>query len=246
MKALVLAGGRGKRLEEHSAERNKCMLEFAGRPLIEHSLDNAVRIAPEEIVIVVGYLAEQVINHYGTSYRGVRIRYAIQREQHGLVHAIETAAPFLAASDFMLFLADEVLLDPNHAAMLERYQRDDVFALCGVTFPEDKQAVTNTYAVLEDQRGRILRLIEKPRRPLNECQGTGNILFNNRILEYLVRTPINQGRNERELPDLIQCAIDDGHIVQSFVIGGRYININTPAHVAEAERELGVRVGVRA
>ncbi len=93
--------------------------------------------------------------------------------------------------------------------------------------------------MLEDQQGRILRLIEKPRRALNECQGTGNILFHNRILEYLQRTPINQGRNERELPDLIQCAIDEGHIVRSFTIGGRYININTPEHLAEAEREFG-------
>jgi dTDP-glucose pyrophosphorylase len=244
MKALVLAGGRGKRLEGHSAECNKCMLEFAGKPLIEHSLDNGVALAPEEIVIVVGYLAEQVINAYGNTYRGVRIRYAIQREQRGLVHAIETAAPYLGTSDFMLFLADEVLLDPNHASMLERYRQADVFALCGVTFPADRQAVMNTYAVLEDQQGRILRLIEKPRRPLNDCQGTGNVLFNNAILEYIERTPINQGRKERELPDLIQCAIDDGHIVRSFVVGGRYININTPAHIVEAEQELGP-VGVR-
>ena len=239
MKALVLAGGRGRRLEGHSAERNKCMLEFAGRPLIEHSLDHCVRMGLDEIVIVVGYLAEQVINHVGISYRGVRVRYAIQREQHGLVHAIETAAPAIGSSDFMLFLADEILVDPHHASMLERYQCDDVFALCGVTFPQNREAVRNTYAVLEDQQGRILRLIEKPRRALNDCQGTGNILFNNGILEYLARTPINTGRHERELPDLIQCAIDDGHIVRSFVIGGRYININTPEHVTEAEQEIG-------
>lgn len=245
MKALVLAGGRGRRLEEHSAERNKCMLEFAGRPLIEHSLEHGVSIAPEEIIIVVGYLAEQIINHYGNQYRGVRIRYAIQREQRGLVHAIETAAPFIGSSDFMLFLADEILLEPNHASMLERFRRGDVFALCGVTFPRDPEAVRNTYAVLEDQEGRILRLIEKPRRPLNDCQGTGNILFRNGILEYLARTPINPGRQERELPDLIQCAIDDGHIVRSFVVGGRYININTPDHVAEAEQEFST-VEVRA
>src|SRR5882724_2032260 len=141
MKALVLAGGRGKRLEAHSAERNKCMLEFAGKPLIEHSLDNSVALAPEEIIVVVGYLAEQVINAYGNSYRGVRIRYAIQREQRGLVHAIETAAPSIGAADFMLFLADEILLNPHHAAMLERYRQADVFALCGVTFPADRQDV---------------------------------------------------------------------------------------------------------
>src|SRR4051812_32316863 len=133
MKTLILAGGRGKRLEAHSAERNKCMMEFAGKPLIEWSLENSAAICPDEIVIVVGYLAEQIINHYGTSYRGIRIRYSIQKEQRGLVNAIETAAPFLGSSEFMLFLADEILLDPNHAAMVARFREGGVFALCGLT-----------------------------------------------------------------------------------------------------------------
>ena len=238
MKALILAGGRGKRMEKHSAESNKCMLAFGGKPLIQHSLDHCVRIAPEEIVIVVGYLAEQIINYYGNSYKGLRIRYAIQIEQCGLVHAIETAAPFLGASDFMLFLADEVLLNPNHLAMIEEYREGGIFALCGVTVPESPEEVRKTYAVLEDERGRILRLVEKPRRPVNRFQGTGNILLSNGILEYIACTPINQLRKERELPDLIQCAIDDGHIVKSFPVGGRYVNVNLPSDIEQEHMEL--------
>jgi dTDP-glucose pyrophosphorylase len=240
MKALILAGGRGARLEARSAECNKCMIEFAGKPLIEWSLENCVSTEPEEIVVVVGYLAEQIINHYGNSYRGIRIRYAIQREQRGLVHAIETAAPFLDSSDFMLLLADEILLDPNHRAMVERFRQGDVFALCGLTIAPDPQAVRNTYAIFEDTGGRILRLVEKPRRAINQYQGTGNCIFSNRILEYIGYTPISQARNEKELPDLIQCAIDDGHIVQSFLVGGRYININTVEDVSHAEKTVGI------
>jgi dTDP-glucose pyrophosphorylase len=89
--------------------------------------------------------------------------------------------------------------------------------------------------VFEDQDGRILRLVEKPRRAINRYQGTGNIIFSNRILDYIEYTPINQARNEKELPDLIQCAIDDGHVVKSFLVGGRYVNINTPEDAALAE-----------
>lgn len=240
MKALVLAGGRGKRLESRSAECNKCMLEFAGKPLIEHSLDNSASMDPDEIVIVVGYLAEQIINHYGNSYRGIRIRYALQLEQRGLVHAMEKAAPAIGSSDFMLFLADEILLDPSHPAMLREYETTGAFALCGLTIAEDEDAVRKTYSVFEDQDERILRLVEKPRRPINRRQGTGNILFSNQILEYIDYTPINPLRNEKELPDLIQCAIDDGHVVKSFLVGGRYVNINTAEDIAIAETQLGV------
>lgn len=239
MKTLILAGGRGKRLEARSAERNKCMIEFAGKPLIEWSLENAASAGPEEIVIVVGYLAEQIINHYGNTYRGIRIRYAIQREQRGLVNAIETAAPFLGAADFMLLLADEILLDPNHHAMVEQFRRGGAFALCGLTTPADPQAVRNTYAVFQDSGGRILRLVEKPRHAINEFQGTGNCIFSNGILGYIEYTPISQARNEKELPDLIQCAIDDGHMVRSFLVGGRYININTVEDLRQAEEAVG-------
>jgi UDP-N-acetylglucosamine diphosphorylase / glucose-1-phosphate thymidylyltransferase / UDP-N-acetylgalactosamine diphosphorylase / glucosamine-1-phosphate N-acetyltransferase / galactosamine-1-phosphate N-acetyltransferase len=238
MKALILAGGRGRRLEGHTADRPKCLLPFAGQPLIQYSLDNCVRTHPDEIVLVVGYLADQIVNEYGTDYRGVRVRYAIQYEQRGLVHAIETAIPCLGDADFMLFLADEILRDPDHVGMLERYRAGEVFGLCGVTQPENPEQVRATYAVLEDQDGRILRLVEKPRRAVNRMQGTGNILFNHALLGYIASTPIHPLRNERELPDLIQCAIDDGHIVKSYPIGGRYINMNTPDDIAHAEREL--------
>jgi dTDP-glucose pyrophosphorylase len=214
------------------------MLEFAGKPLIEYSLNHCVRLRLDEIVVVVGYLAEQIINYYGNSYQGIRIRYAIQSEQRGLVHAIETASPSLGASDFVLFLADEILLEPNHGAMLNRFRNGGAFALCGVTVPSDPNQVRKTYAILEDQQGRVLRLVEKPRRAVNQYQGTGNIVFSNRILEYLAYTPVNPSRNEKELPDLIQCAIDDGHIVKSFLAGGRYININTAEDVALAEEAV--------
>jgi len=48
-------------------------------------------------------------------------------------------------------------------------------------------------------------------------------------------TPINQNRGEKELPDLIQCAIDAGHVVKSFRIGSDYININTQSDIEKAE-----------
>lgn len=238
MKALILAGGRGKRLADSLVHTNKCMMNVGGKPLIEYSLDNSVDVAPEEIVIVVGYLAEQIINHYGTLYRGVRIRYAIQREQGGLVHAIETAAPTIGTADFMLFLADEVLLEPNHTGLLAEFQESGAYALCGLVVPDNPEAVRKTYAVYQGPDGRIWRLVEKPRRAVNDYQGTGNIMFRNAILEYLQLTPVSHARGERELPDLIQCAIDDGHVVKSFAIGGRYTNINTPEDVALAERAL--------
>jgi dTDP-glucose pyrophosphorylase len=78
-----------------------------------------------------------------------------------------------------------------------------------------------------DENGKVHRLVEKPRNPLGNLQGTGFCVFSNALLEYLDKTPINQIRGEREMVDWIQCAIDDGKHVQAIVGGEKYTNINT-------------------
>ena len=110
MKAVILAGGRGKRLKETTNSSNKCMLEIDTKPVLEYNLDRALEMDVDEIVMVVGYRAEDIINRYGTSRNGVRIRYVIQWEQRGLVHAIECSKDAIGNDDFFLLLGDEVLI----------------------------------------------------------------------------------------------------------------------------------------
>jgi len=228
IKALVLAGGRGVRLKKAAKEINKCMLEFGGKPLIEYSLDIANKLRAQEIVIVVGHLAEQIINHFGNKYKGTPIKYAIQWEQKGLVHAIETAKNALEGSDFILLLGDEFLLNPDHRSLLEVFKEQKAFAVCGVIKVEDKTKISKTYSIMyDDETHRIFRLVEKPQHPSNNLMGTGNIIFKNEILSYIAGTPINQKRNEKELPDLIQSAIDDGKKVVYQILASTYVNVNT-------------------
>jgi dTDP-glucose pyrophosphorylase len=142
----------------------------------------------------------------------------------------------------MLFLADEILWAPRHAEMVRKFEEDALTVICGVVKEPNPDEIRKTYAVIEDDRDqRIYRLIEKPRNPPNQIRGTGNCIFRSRIFEYVPLTPINQNRQERELPDLIQCAIDDGLAVKSFDIGDGYVNINTPEDIAIAEQSGAAR-----
>ena len=235
MKALILAGGRGKRLDHLTRKRNKCMMAIKNKPLIEYSLDNAVEADVEEIIIVVGYKAEDVINVYGNSYKGKKIKYCLQYEQKGLVHAIECARDVIGNSDVMLMLADELMLNPKHKEMVSLYKEGHLFGICGVVIVEDRNLIERTYSVIQGEDNRIFRLIEKPSRPMNNVMGTGNCIFKNGILSYIDQTPINQKRQEKELPDLIQCAIDEGEVVKAFVICDHYVNVNVPEEIERAE-----------
>jgi NDP-sugar pyrophosphorylase family protein len=232
LKALILAGGRGKRLGEVTDDINKAMLTFGERHLIEYSLDNAVNLAVREIVIVVGYMAEQIINAFGNRYHDIPVKYVIQREQKGLVHAIECSRAAVEQADFLLLLADEFFIKPEHAAFLRFFRESRAFAVCGVVTVDDMSRIGKTYSVLADgQSKRVFRLVEKPKNPMNNIMGTGNIFFKNDIFDYIPLTPINQLRQEKELPDLIQCAIDDGKAVLYFPLASTYVNVNTPEDI---------------
>jgi len=239
MKAVILAAGRGKRLKEVTEPINKSMLKFNGRHLIEYSLETARLAKVDEIVIVVGYRAEDIVNVFGIDYRGTRIRYVIQEQQRGLVDAIERTREAIAGDDFILLLADEIMIHPDPMAMFNTFKNEKLFALCGVAKVEDRDLIKRTYSVIYNHEdNRLYRLIEKPRNPSGNIMGTGNCIFRNEIFDYIKYTPINHVRNEKELPDLIQCAIDDGHHVKLFLIDSYYVNINTQDDIDLAEQKF--------
>jgi dTDP-glucose pyrophosphorylase len=235
MKALILAGGRGSRIDEISSSMNKCMIKIEGKHAIEYSLDCVAETSIDEIIIVVGYRAEEIINYFGNRYRTKRISYVIQWEQKGLVHAIECAKEEIAGHDFMLLFGDEIMLNPKHQEMLDAFQEEDAFALCGILQVDNKDLIKRTYTLMHDATGQIFRLIEKPRQPLNDLMGTGDCVFANAIFDYIEETPIHHTRNEKDFPGLIQCAIDGGKLVRSFLICDKYANINSIEDVRYAE-----------
>ncbi len=240
MKVLILAGGRGRRLGDMSQAINKCMLRVAGRPLIEYSLECAYQAGFREIDILVGYKAEEIMATYGSSFRSVPIRYIRQEEQKGVVHAIECARETINGADFMLMLGDELLVKPFHKKMITYFKtHKEVFGLCGMVRVKDRALISKTYAVIKNQRGEVIRLIEKPEHPVDHWMGTGNILLKNGIFNYIAKTSINSKRGEKELPDLIQCAVDDRKIIKVFNVCQRYVNVNSAEELKIASSCFG-------
>ncbi len=237
MKALILAGGRGKRLTELTKNRNKSMIRLFEKPLIEYNLDHALEAGVKEIVIVVGYRKEKIIKHIGREYRGIPVKYAWQKEQKGVVNAIESASSFLGEEDFIMMMADEVVVDAKIKEMLKEFKEKELFAICGVTYEQDKSSIGKTYSAMVNEKGRVFRLIEKPRFPINKIKGTGHCIFKNGILDYTARTPVSMKRGEKELVDMIQEAVDDGKKVKIFCLTEGYTNVNTEQDL-ELAKEL--------
>lgn len=76
MEAIVLAGGFGTRLAGIVKDVPKPMAPVAGHPFLEYVLDLLLAQGVDQVVIAVCHKKECIINHFGTSYRGVAISYS--------------------------------------------------------------------------------------------------------------------------------------------------------------------------
>lgn len=236
MHALVLAAGKGQRLEDATLRQNKCMLEYRSRPILEHILERLSSLYfVDDIVLVVGHCAEAIIDHFGNRYDGKRIRYVIQREQRGLVHAIECARDRLTGPEFLLHLGDEIMTAPRYEEFYDWYRDRQLHACLGAVRVADRERIKNTYTFLYDESRRVARLIEKPVLPLNDLMGTGNVIFGSQVFEYIDLTMPNPIRGEKELPELLQTMIDHGRTVGFFELCEQYANVNTALDVTLLE-----------
>ncbi|MEZ4726481.1 MAG: sugar phosphate nucleotidyltransferase [Caldilineaceae bacterium] len=238
MKALVLAAGKGMRFADSrnshfgssQAPAHKCLTQIGHRRIADFSLDAAVDLGVEEIVLVVGYLAGTIQAAYGDVYRGVPISYAFQTEQRGLVHAMMCGRKALGDADFWLFLGDEVLVDANHQAMQDTFDQEEAFLLCGMVPTTAPERIRQNYTLAFSETTRqVWRLVEKPVRPFTPYIGTGHCVFRNKILRYMELMPADPRTGNKELAGLIQYAIDVGEKVlcYSFDEMFHYVNINT-------------------
>ena len=96
MQAVILAAGKGTRMLPLTQTTPKPMLLVSGMPILARILE----VLPSEItevLIIVGYLSEQIEQYFGTTYNGRSLRYIQQAEPKGTYAALELAKPFITA-----------------------------------------------------------------------------------------------------------------------------------------------------
>lgn len=110
MKAMILAAGRGSRMQGLTDTIPKPLLKVGGRTLIEHSISSCVRAGITDVVINVSYLADQIEHYLGDGDRfGASIQYSDEREAvQGTGGAVIKALPMLGEDPFLLLSADVV------------------------------------------------------------------------------------------------------------------------------------------
>ena len=235
MQAVVLAAGKGTRLRPLTDDKPKVLVEVNGTPLIEDVFDNLLEAGATDLVVVVGYKAEQIIDRYGDAYEGVPITYAHQREQLGLAHAILQAEPHIDGP-FMLMLGDNVFRG-NLADVTNRQTEDRADAAFLVEEVPYEEA--SRYGVLDtNEYGEVVEVVEKPDDPPSNLVMTGFYTFTPAIFHacHLVQP---SDRGEYELPDAIDLLIQSGRTIDAIRLDGWRIDVGFPEDRDRAEDRLG-------
>src|SRR5207249_1100912 len=89
--AAILVGGQGTRLRTLVPDHQKVVAPVAGRPFLFRLLDQVADAGIKRVVLCTGYKSDQVAASVGATYRGMTIRYSIEREPLGTAGALRSA-----------------------------------------------------------------------------------------------------------------------------------------------------------
>jgi len=240
MKGLILSGGKGTRLRPITHTSAKQLVPIANKPILYYAIDGFKDAGITEIGIIVGDTHEEIRLAVGNgAHWGVNITYIHQDAPLGLAHAVKIAEPFIKDEPFIMFLGDNLIKD-GVKKFVEEFKKKDCNAyilLAEVDRPEQ-------YGVAELSEGRVVRLVEKPRKPKTNLAVVGAYLFDSSIFKA-VNAIQPSHRNELEITDAIQYLVDNKYEVHSHIISGWWKDTGRLEDMLEANRITLDVIGVR-
>jgi D-glycero-alpha-D-manno-heptose 1-phosphate guanylyltransferase len=227
MEAIVLAGGKGTRLAEHLAGRPKPMADIGGRPFLELLLDLLASQGLQRIILSVGYLSETIRNHFGDSYHGLEISYAVEDTPLGTGGAIKNALRFATHSSVFVINGD-TFLKLDYRSM----QAAHTSAATTFTMAVREVSDVSRYGAIVTNNAGVIQVFGEKRGAGRGFINTGAYLVDRKVFEPF------------DLPEAFSVesdflAVHLGAIRPvAFQTSGYFIDIGIPEDLARARREL--------
>lgn len=230
MKGLILSGGKGTRLYPLTYTRAKQLIPVANKPVLFRVIEAIHDAGIDEIGIVVGDTAPEIVEAVGDGDRwGVAVEYIPQEAPLGLAHAVKIAQDYLGDERFVMFLGDNVI-EGGISTLIKQFagsEWNSQIVLKEMPDPEH-------FGVAElDGNGQIKRLIEKPQNPPSNLALVGIYMFDANIFEA-VNSIEPSRRGELEITDAIQWLVGSGYRVFPYVHQGWWIDTGKPTDMLEA------------
>ena len=157
LEAVIMAGGRGKRLSPLTDTIPKPMLQLGSKPIIEHNIDRLISFGIKKIYISVKYLGEQIVDYLGDgNQKNINIEYVWENEPLGTAGALALIDNL--TTEHILLMNSDLFTNVNFESLYLKLINEN--ADMAVASTEYK--VDIPYAVFETKAGKITNFKEKP------------------------------------------------------------------------------------
>jgi len=238
MKAIILAAGKGTRLNPLTKYRPKHLLPIAGKTLLEKTIIELKRAGIEEIGLIVGYMKDEIKRRIGDGSKyNVKIDYIFQEAQLGTAHAIKMAEEYVNNERFIVVYGDITVNSEVILKAIDRHEKTKAATTIVSTEVEDPW----NYGVLHvDQYGMLINVIEKPERgvePSKQVNAGIYVMEGRKVFKAIDRTKISK-RGEYEITDTFKELIKSGEKIAVCNISGKWWkDVGRPWDLLEANEE---------
>lgn len=231
MKAVILAGGKGTRLQSRTNNIPKPMVPIAGVPLLEYQIRLLARYNIRDIIILTGFLADKIESYFQEGQMlGVRIQYYHEKKPLGTTGGLKEIEDMLT-QDFLLLYGD-VMVEMELTQLLNFHRQKQAFATL-VLHPNDHPYDSDLVEISDDSK--ITAFYPKPREKgkyyLN-LVNAGFYVLSPYILSYIQRN-VNADFGRDIFPKIVSKVPLYGYITSEYAK-----DMGTPQRLEEVTKDL--------
>jgi dTDP-glucose pyrophosphorylase len=215
LEAMIMAGGRGKRLRPMTDSLPKPMLKIGNKPIIEHNVDLLISYGIQKIYISLNYLGDQIMDYLGDGTRkGISIEYVWEKEPLGTAGALKLVGNFM--TDHIILMNSDLYTDINIEDLYLKFLAEEaVMGIASIPY-----TINIPYAIFDLEGDRIVSYKEKPNN--THYANAGIYIFEKKYIDLI---PGNTFFNITHFIDKL--LLDKKKVVHNPIIG-YWIDIGSP------------------
>ncbi len=219
MKAIILAGGQGKRLQEIAQGLPKPMMPILGKAMLEHILLLLKQHGIEDICLSLGYKADIIREHFGDgSPWGLHLVYREEPLPLGTAGGVKNCMDFIGQEDFLV-MAGDCACDLDLSAAIAAHRGSATIVL------SEQEEPLPYGLVLMSRSGRITGFLEKPawERVVTNLVSTGIYILSPGVMDH-----VPEGQAFDFAKDLFPLLLEQDIPLQGCLLPGYWCDIGTP------------------
>ncbi len=231
MKAVILAGGLGTRLQPYTTFMPKPMLPLGEKPLLEHLIEWNKKNGIKSIVLCVSYLRKTIEDYFedGSEF-GVEIKYANAKRPLATAGQLKTAEKFIG--DTFVCMYGDSIFNFNVKKMVKQHIQKKSF----ITISLFEYKTNLPYGVIETSKnGKVTAWNEKPE--INANINMGCYVMERQVFDFI---PKNKPYG---MDDLVKKSMIKKKPIHSFIIKSGFIDIGDKKSYRRAYQQYLEKLG---